>query len=220
MPSKPIIPRICEQCGSEFLARQTELNRGGGRFCRRECTYAWRHGQNNGHWKGGPVECQCRTCGITFHIYAASFKAGEGKYCSRKCLAEAKRTWVGDRSPRWQGGTSTSVQGYIRVHSRDGNHRGEHRRIMEQIIGRALTRDEHVHHINHDRTDNRPENLVVLIKEEHLRLHAEEWRGVKKITRWTAAHERCIECGTNERPHGGQGLCRRCYGRQYRTNRR
>jgi hypothetical protein len=42
---------------------------------------------------------------------------------------------------------------------------------MEQMLGRYLTPDEEVHHKNGIITDNRPENLEVLTKAEHSRLH-------------------------------------------------
>lgn len=43
----------------------------------------------------------------------------------------------------------------------------EHRVVMEAVLGRYLKKSEVVHHINHDKLDNRPENLVVMKKRAH-----------------------------------------------------
>lgn len=47
---------------------------------------------------------------------------------------------------------------------------------MEQQLGRYLTDDEIVHHVNGDPADNRPENLAVMTQPEHVSLHAAERR--------------------------------------------
>ena len=47
----------------------------------------------------------------------------------------------------------------------------EHRYIMEQHLGRKLNASEAVHHKNHNRNDNRLENLEVMGHGEHTKMH-------------------------------------------------
>lgn len=43
--------------------------------------------------------------------------------------------------------------------------------VLETKLGRHLNRQEHLHHINGIRDDDRPENLTILTNGEHARLH-------------------------------------------------
>ena len=65
---------------------------------------------------------------------------------------------------------------YKKIKLSDGTTRDEHRLIMERRIGRRLSSDELVHHINGDPRDNRIENLKIISRSEHARLHAPDNR--------------------------------------------
>jgi hypothetical protein len=70
-----------------------------------------------------------------------------------------------ERNHRWKGGRIVDSDGYVLLKAPDhpdSNHLGyvrEHRLVMEQKIGRRLSRSEVVHHLNSNKQDNRPENL-------------------------------------------------------------
>ena len=53
-----------------------------------------------------------------------------------------------------------------------GRYIAEHRYVLEQKIGRLLTRLEIAHHSNENKQDNRPENLEVLTISQHNKYHS------------------------------------------------
>lgn len=76
----------------------------------------------------------------------------------------------------WKGGRVIDSQGYVWLFMPDHPHAvgpyvSEHRLVMEQVLGRNLESSEDVHHINEDKTDNRPENLRLMSRSEHMKLH-------------------------------------------------
>jgi hypothetical protein len=98
---------------------------------------------------------------------------------TKRKMSDAKRCrYV---NPSAYGGHSKKRRdGYIRVYlpshphcSKDG-YVMEHRLVMEAHLGRYLKEGEVVHHINHNRKDNRLENLLVMTREEHTQLHMKE----------------------------------------------
>jgi hypothetical protein len=95
---------------------------------------------------------------------------------------------------RKQGGFLSSC-GYMMVkapldhpnHSRNGGYIQEHRLIMEQHLGRHLSRSEIVHHINGIKTDNKIGNLELTNNKKHTLIHQLHYLSGRK----------CIRCGSN-----------------------
>lgn len=56
----------------------------------------------------------------------------------------------------------------------------DYRKIAEQYFNKTITEDEMVHHIDGDHNNNDPENLVIMKKTQHSKVHVlfnfENWR--------------------------------------------
>jgi hypothetical protein len=59
---------------------------------------------------------------------------------------------------------------YIEVKTENG-WKKEHRYVMESHLGRLLEKNEVVHHIDGDKSNNDVDNLVVMDRAEHTKMH-------------------------------------------------
>lgn len=143
---------VCMNCGNQFKSRHPENKP---KFCSQKC-----HGlkTKKDHSK------KCVVCGVVFHKKQNMWR---DKTCSRKCCYELM---VNTKSKREGFGFHKNTNGYKRSHL---NWKYEHVLVAEKIIGRELLENEVVHHINQDKNDNSEENLIVLTKSEHSKVHCE-----------------------------------------------
>ncbi len=107
---------------------------------------------------------KCDNCGSEIIHRPSSVR----RFCNNTCRSQYQR---------WMVVRKTDERGYVYVRVSDhpdADSSGwilEHRVVMERHLGRRLEPDEHIHHINEIRDDNRIENLQVVSLEEHNSIH-------------------------------------------------
>lgn len=119
---------------------------------------------------------KCKNCKKSFKTFPCRI----GNYCSRGC-ANSNKPGTFTSGHKWVGklkacGYRKMSHGYIEIYSPNHpmkNKRNavlEHRLVMEQKIGRFLNKNEVVHHINSNKSDNRINNLVLIPSQsEHMK---------------------------------------------------
>ena len=125
------------------------------RFCSKTCRLLYKKSR----WKG--EERFCKKCSNPFWAKASYIRkssSGGPHFCSRKCCGHAPKK------------KTMTTDGYWQIKTPHG-HKKEHRWIMEKFLKRSLSKNELVHHINHNKLDNRIENLMIVSREEHPHLH-------------------------------------------------
>lgn len=135
-----------------------------------------------GHLGPGTYMQACVVCDDEFKVRASDVAKAKERgcsppiYCSLTCRNTAYR---GEGNPKWSGGVVRQESGYLYEYAPDHPHATQdgyvmqHRLVVERVLGRVLDPVEQVHHRNHVRDDNRPENLEVQADvRAHRALHA------------------------------------------------
>ena len=149
--------RKCEYCGKEFNTR------GSARFCSNKCS---------GLAKRKRTTRLCEICGKEVTRCDSQFY--EHCFCSVECTGKwYSENYKMGNSARWSGG-KIDQNGYWFIKQPDGSYKQEHIIVAEKMLGRPLEENEVVHHINKNKKDNTPENLLVMTRSEHINLHRKE----------------------------------------------
>ena len=109
------------------------------------------------------VTKKCIKCNTAFLV--KKYRKNKAKYCSRECRTK-----------------ETIKHGEYLFKRCEGikNYRNESRVIVEKHMRRRLRSDEIVHHRNHNKKDNRIENLVIMTRAQHALHHHGQYFGANK----------------------------------------
>lgn len=145
------IKQVCEICGKEFKVRpyRAEI----ARFCSATCQSVWQLKK---------VKKVCETCGIEFEVKLS--RADTARFCSKPCRR-------GNNNPNWQGGISFEPYGleWTDTLKRNIRKRDNHTCAIDGEVWQEGQDEFPVHHINYCKTDNRPENLITLCRDCHIK---------------------------------------------------
>lgn len=127
---------------------------------------------------------KCEECGVIVKMPPFQFKRSKHHFCSPQChmkfmnrelnptrmTPEVREKLRNAKLNSGEGKTYTKTYG-----------RHTHRIVAEQMLGRPLKKGEIVHHIDGNKRNNDPSNLVVMTQSEHCRLHFKKGGDVNHV---------------------------------------
>ncbi len=153
------IESTCEYCGVIFSIVRSRVDSGRGRYCSVACMRAANPA------KGGSIKRECENCKAIFYVNPYIVEQGYGRFCGRSC------SMTGDNNPQWVGG-HTKIYGAEWTRGLRKSIRGRDN-YKCQICG---CEGIDVHHIDYDKFNNLPSNLITLCHSCHTKTNTErDW---------------------------------------------
>lgn len=160
----------CDYCGTEFNRKPSRIEKEN--YCCKACRHAAK-----------TAILHCDTCGKEFRrLYVAGIF--EHNFCCRECAkvftSQRMTAYNEIHNPTAMTGGRREALRYARLgkghkdtyEKTFGRH--THRIVAEQMLGRPLKPGEVVHHIDGNKRNNNPNNLMVFASQkEHTEWHAE-----------------------------------------------
>lgn len=146
---------ICKVCSQEFHIKPSHLKLGWGKYCSRNC-------QAQAQFNGKLVKCFI--CSKDIYRSKVNLKrSSSGKYfCNKSCQTLWRnQIYIEENSANWK----TGINAYRDILKRSNK---------KVICSFCKTKDERVlivHHINHNREDNKLKNLIWLCCNCHFLVH-------------------------------------------------
>lgn len=199
--------RKCSNCGLDVKIKHNHRINLQDVFCSQNCSNEYR--KKNREKNENYFNCICPMCNKKFHLKPYSLNKYSNHYCSKECHRLAKTQYMkgeknhqygikGSKNSSWKSDKKITNYGYIKIRSLEHPFKDcdgfvfEHRLIAEQYllneensiiinVKKYLKPEYEVHHIDGNKLNNKLENLKVITKKEHVRLHSQE--RIKKISK-------------------------------------
>ena len=160
----------CKTCGKEFKAIPCRIREGREKYCSKQCSYIGKLGVSTG--KGNvrhPEHCRHLSEALKGK-FAGNKNPFYGKHHSADTIKKLREKASIPRKG-WRFDSAGYKLIFIPTHpfAQKSKYVPEHRLVIEKAIGRFLTAEEAVHHVNKIKKDNRIENLVLFVNDGYHR---------------------------------------------------